>query len=301
MKSNPVDDLLEQLGGPPTVSTFHAGLDIATGPVSTPEGSYIRLVIPDSHGNHVDWGFANGMVLDIEKLAGDIKEVVWLGDHLDAGGTFNSHQRNYTNEMTESYAADVASARRLIRMVRERTPLAFHHYLEGNHEQHVERFLARNFQSYDDAEWLLSLIGPRNVLKLDELDIVYYRASVMHCGLSVPGTIKLGKCHFTHGMSHSQHAAATHLARVGDSVVFGHVHRSMSVINRTVSSSALGAWCPGTLAKLQPLYRHTAPTSWTGGYAIQFVESGGRFTHLNVPCFGAGKTGLNPLLDRLGY
>lgn len=276
-------------------------LDVATGAPAPPNGPYIRLIVPDSHGEHIEWGFANAMISDVEKLAPEIKEVVWLGDHLDCGGTFNAHQRNYSHEMTESYSNDVRAGRRLLVMTRERTPCAAHKYLEGNHEQHVERWIARNFERFEDAEMLLGYLSPRNVLRLDELDIAYYRASVMHMGLSVPGTIRLGKCFFTHGMSHSTDAARRHLHLVGDNVVFGHVHRALSVIRRTVTSSAQGAWCPGTLAKLQPLYRHTAPTDWTGGYALQFVESDGRFTHINVPLFGAGKSGLAPLLHMLGY
>ncbi len=275
--------------------------DVPVESASAPSQSYIRLIIPDSHGEHIHWGFANGMINDLEKLAGDIREVVWLGDHLDCGGTFNAHQRNYTKEMTESYKTDVQASRRLLNMVRERTPFATHHYLEGNHEQHVERFLARNFQSFQDAEFLLDLVGPRNVLKLDQLDINYYRSSELHMGLSIPGLIRLGKCYFTHGMSCAKNAVAVHVERVGDSIVHGHTHRTQSTIIRTATSEALGGWCPGTLAKLQPLYAHTAPTNWTGGYALQFVEVNGRFSHQNVPLFGNNDSGLRPLLNLLGY
>jgi UDP-2,3-diacylglucosamine pyrophosphatase LpxH len=268
-------------------------------PAAPPEGAYLRLIVPDSHGEHVDWGFANAMISDVEKLAPDIKEVIWLGDHLDCGGTFNAHQRNYTHERAESYQAAVHGARRLLTMVRERTPFASHDYLEGNHEQHVERFLARNFSNFQDAEFLLDLVGPRNVLKLDQLDIRYHRSSEMHDGLAVPGTIKRGRCYFTHGFAHSKNAAQTHLDRVGGNVVHGHTHRAQTTIQRTVESSAMGAWCTGTLAKLQPLYRHTSPTSWTGGYAWQFVQGNGRFTHVNVPLFGKGQSGLGAFLSLL--
>ena len=266
-----------------------------------PKGSFIRLIVPDSHGEHCHWGFANGMINDVERLAGQILEVVWLGDHLDCGGTFNSHQRTYTNEMTESYREDVRAARRLINMIRERTPHASHHYLEGNHEQHVERFLARNFHSFQDAEYLLDLVGPRAVLKLDELDIRYYKRSETHMGLTIPGLIKLGKVHFIHGVSIAKNATAATLERIGDTVVHGHTHRAQSTIIRTASAEALGGWCPGTLAKLQPLYKHTEPTNWTGGYALEFVESSGRFTHVQVPLFGKDDSGLRPLLAALGY
>ena len=274
---------------------------VAPEPHEQPGGSYIRLIIPDSHGEHIDWGFANAMITDIEPLSPEIKEVIALGDHLDCGGTFNAHQRNYTHEMPESYRADVHAARRFITMCRERTPFATWDYLEGNHEQHVERFLARNFQRFQDAEFLLDLIGPRAVLKLDELDIRYHRSSVMHDGLAVPGLIRRGKCFFIHGVSVAKNAVAATLERIGDNVVHGHTHRAQSTVQRTATSSALGGWCPGTLAKLQPLYRHTAPTNWTGGYALQFVESDGRFSHINVPLFGEGRSGLRPLLKMLGH
>lgn len=275
-------------------------VDVDPEPEPAPDQSYIRLIVPDFHGEHIDWGFANAMVRDVELLSPLIREVVWLGDGLDCGGTFNAHQRTYTHEMTESYRADVQAARRLINMVRERTPLAAHHYLEGNHEQHVERFLARNFQRFQDAEFLLDLIGPRNVLRLDQLGIRYYRSSEMHMGLAIPGLIRLGLCFFVHGVSVAKNAVAATLERIGDNVVHGHTHRAQSTIGRTATSQAHGAWCPGTLAKLQPLYRHTAPTDWTGGYALQFVESNGLFAHQNVPLFGKGRSGLRPLLRMLG-
>lgn len=294
-----LEDIVRQLQARPSVVS--TPIDVPVEDAPSPAGSFIRLIVPDTHGEHIDWLAANAMVRDVEKLSPEIREVVWLGDHLDCGGTFNAHQRIYTHELTESYAADVAAAGRLIRMIRERTPCAAHHYLEGNHEAHVERFLARSFSSFKDAEFLLDLIGPRNVLKLDELDIHYYRASQLHMGLTVPGTIKLGRVFFTHGFAHSKNAAATHLERVGDNVVHGHTHRAQSTVNRTATSSAQGAWCPGTLAKLQPLYRHTSPTSWSHGYAFEFVEADGRFTHLNIPVFADGRSGLLPLLRVLGY
>ncbi len=111
----------------------------------------------------------------------------------------------------------------------------------------------------------------------------YYKRSVQYDDVSIPGCIRRGKCHFVHGISHSKHAAATHLARFGASVVFGHIHRSQSVVERSVTSNGYGAWCPGTLAKLQPLYKHTEPSSWSHGYGVQFVNPSGNFIHVNVP------------------
>lgn len=243
--------------------------------------SICRLIIPDSHGNHIDPHARDALLRDCKALAPD--EVVWLGDHLDCAGTFSTHQRSFTNEMTESYEDDCAAANWLLDAVQARAPRATHHYIEGNHEQHVERWASRLFQSKRDADALLEVYGPAKALQLRARGIRYYKRSEHYMGLSIPGAIRLGRCFFVHGVSHSKHATQQHLERFGASVVHGHTHRAQSAVERTVTSSGHGAWCPGTLAKLQPLYKHTAPTSWSHGYAVQFVQPSGRFLHVQVP------------------
>jgi hypothetical protein len=130
---------------------------------------------------------------------------------------------------------------------------------------------------------VLERFGPEKVLDLKRRGIRYFKRSEFYMGISIPGTIKLGKCFFTHGISASKHAASVHLARFGANVVFGHIHRSQSVIERTVSADGIGAWSPGTLAKLQPLYMHTAPTTWSHGYGLQIINKSGNFAHFNIP------------------
>lgn len=242
---------------------------------------FARVVIPDSHGNHIDIPARDAFCADLAALRP--KQIVMLGDHLDCGGTFNSHQRTYTHEFTESYADDCAAANRFLDMIQRRAPDAEIYYIEGNHEQHVERWASRNFLSHKDAVGMLDVYGPEAVLDLKRRGIRYFKRSEMYMGLSIPGTIKLGKCHFVHGISASKHAAATHLARFGANVVFGHVHRVQAIHERTVASDGFGAWTPGTLAKLQPLYAHTAPTNWSHGFGVQFVQPSGAFVHLNIP------------------
>lgn len=245
----------------------------------------IRLIIPDSHGSHIDWPAASAMLADAKAI--DPQEIVLLGDHLDCGGTFNSHQRTYTNEFAESYEEDCLQANVFLDRLQAACPNAKEiHYLEGNHEQHVERWASRNFQSHRDAEMFLERMGPAAALRLRERGISYYRRSVFYQDLAIPGCIKLGKCYFVHGISHAKHADSIHLQRFGASVVFGHIHRSMGRVERTVTSGGHGAWCPGTLAKLQPLYKHTQPSDWSHGYAVQEVLGSGHFEHTNVPIFG---------------
>lgn len=261
--------------------------------------SLVRVAVPDSHGAHIDEAARDAFLRDLARL--DPDEVVMLGDHLDCGGTFSAHQRTYTNEMTESYEEDIAACNVFLDAIQAAAPRAQLHYLEGNHEQHVERWAAREFHSKKDADKLLQTFGPEAVLKLADRGIRYYRRAEHYTfngeQVSIPGTIRLGKVFFTHGIAHSKSAAQVHVERFGANVVFGHVHRSQSVVERSVTSDARGAWCPGTLAKLQPLYRHTAPSNWTHGFAIQFINASGSFLHLNIPIF-RGTSMLGELLER---
>ncbi len=200
--------------------------------------------------------------------------------------------------MTESYEDDVAATNAFFDLLQARAPKARIHYIEGNHEAHVERWASRTFANHKDATSLLDKYGPIAVLRLKARGISYYKRSEMYQGLSIQGTIRLGKCFFTHGISYSKHAASVHLSRFNAPVVFGHVHRSMSVLERTVTSDGIGAWCPGTLAKLQPLYMHTSPTSWSHGYGLQFINPSGRFLHVQVPIY-RGKSLLLDVARRL--
>lgn len=257
-----------------------------------------RVIIPDSHGNHIDPVARDAFLADLKLLCPD--EIVMLGDHLDCGGTFNAHQVTYTSEMTESYEDDVAAGNAFLDAIRAYSPNARIHYIEGNHEQHLERWAARNVKTKRDADFLVQHWGPEAVLKLKQREITYYRSREFHMGLAVRGSIKLGRCYFTHGISHAKHADDAHLHAFAGNVVFGHVHRVLSVHSRTVNSQGHAAWCPGTLAKLQPLYRHTECTQWVHGFAVQFASvDTGRFTHINIPVFNDGTTGLQEMANAL--
>jgi hypothetical protein len=151
----------------------------------------------------------------------------------------------------------------------------------------VERWAARNFERRRDATALLEVWGPEAVLGLKARGIKYRKRSEFYQGISIQGTIRRGKCFYTHGIGFSANATGLHLDRFAANVVHGHTHRAASVVKRTVTSEGIGAWCPGTLAKLQPLYVHTTPTTWSHGYGVQFASlATGKFVHWNVPIFG---------------
>lgn len=253
----------------------------------------LRVVVPDSHGCYIDPKAATAFLADLKVI--DPDEIVFLGDHVDVSGMYSVHQPSYLDEFEYSYETDIMSAEAFFNAIQKRAPRARGYYLEGNHEAHVERWISRTLKNSKDARAMLELQAPEQRLRLKERGIQYCRTLDFRDGLSVPGTIKLGKCHFTHGFTAAKYTSALHVARYGSNIVHGHVHRVQEYGTRTVASDAIGGWCPGTLALLQPYYRHTSPTEWRHGYGLQAVSRDGRFVHINVPLVN-GWSGLNTLL-----
>jgi UDP-2,3-diacylglucosamine pyrophosphatase LpxH len=260
------------------------------------KGDYIRVVIPDTHGMFVDQDAVNAMLGDIESLTA--KEVVLLGDHLDCGGFLAQHHvLNYQAELQYSYEQDCEAANQFLDQVQKSANGSTIHYLDGNHERRVSKWIvSATLRNPSDASMLSKLLEPRSVLHMEQRGLKFYPQEEFHMGLRVRGAIKLGKCYFTHGTNHSRHSSAKHAQQFSGCVVHGHIHREQSDMIAPVAVGAIGAWCPGCLCKLQPMYRHTCPSNWTHGYAIQFVRADGEFLHLNIPIVD-GRSFLGPLLD----
>lgn len=256
----------------------------------------LLVAFPDFHGKYHDVRAKRAFLSDLRILRP--KRIVGLGDGTDVSGVFSAHPRNYIEELEYSYEEDVDAFGSFLDEIQEICPDAEIDVIEGNHDAHIHRWVARTFTHSKDAEKVRSLLAPEERLRFKERGIRYYRTEKKYMGLSVPGTIKIGKCLFTHGFHAGKYATAQHLDSLGTNCVHGHTHRAQSVVKRTAASGEIGAWCPGTLSVLQPLYRHNAVTTWSHGYAVQMHERDGRFLHINVPIVG-GRSLLSPLLNEL--
>jgi hypothetical protein len=141
--------------------------------------------------------------------------------------------------------------------------------------------------------------APEYVLSLETRGISYYRSNIKYDGLHVPGTIRRGRCFFTHGHMHGKHAAATHVAQFAGNVVFGHIHRIQSHATRTVNGGIAAGWSVGCLCELQPMYRNRNQTDWCHGYGVQFCSPSGEFAHLTVHVID-GQSYLIPFAREVG-
>lgn len=259
---------------------------------------FCRVIIPDTHGCKADPAAIGAFLNDLSALAP--REIVMLGDHLDCGGFLAQHHTmGYVAETAYTFDDDVAATNHFLDEIQQRAPGAEIHYLEGNHERRIERWIVtQTLANKADAKYLSDRFSVGVVLSLKERGINWYAQGTFHMGLSIPATIKLGKCSFTHGSRTGVHAASATLNDFGGNVVFGHTHRADSYTKRTVAEGVIGAWNPGCLTVLQPLWHHTQITGWSHGYGLQLVRDGGEFLHISVPIID-GKSYLVPLTRKV--
>lgn len=257
----------------------------------------VRVVIPDTHGAKVDQKALAACLGDIRAL--DPDEVILLGDHVDCGGFLAQHHvMGYVAESAYTYEADIAATNAFLDALQAAAPRAKVEYCEGNHERRIEQWsLTQTLRNSKDAEYLRRAFAPEFLLKLKERGISYYRQGEFYDDLPLPGTIRKGKCYFTHGTSTSKQATTVTLNNFAGNVVFGHTHREQSSSARPVHTGQIKSWNPGCLCELQPLWQHTNPTSWTHGFAVQLAARSGEFLHLNIPIIG-GKSLLGSLTGK---
>lgn len=243
-----------------------------------------RVIIPDTHGFHIDPAAWAAFIADLKLL--DPDEVVGLGDHIDCGGFLAAHHTlGYVAQMDEvSYEEDLNAWGSHLDAVQKHAPRARIHILEGNHEVRVERWAVdQSLGNGKNADFLRRAITPEYRLDYRGRGIRYARYGEAHDGLPSRGVIRLGKCFFTHGFALGSRAAENHARKIGGPVVYGHTHTPAAFFSRTVKEGALAAWNFGTLAKLAPRYMHNNPDNWGQGYGVQEVAASGLFTTIHVP------------------
>lgn len=143
-------------------------------------------------------------------------------------------------------------------------------FLEGNHEERIERWAANNGQV---AQALFGVINPNKLIATG-------RRNFTMIPYTVPTGDRKGYVNIAkdlvavHGWSWAKNAAQIHLdASRTKSVVFGHTHRHQVASSRDPwTGKPIKAFSPGCLCKLNPLYSAGgAPKDWTHGFGVIYV------------------------------
>ncbi len=264
---------------------------------STKGGHFHRVLIPDTHGAHIDQHALAAFLGDLEYL--QPREVVWLGDHLDCGGFLaRHHTMGFVAESAFSFADDIEHANSLIDEVQKRAPQATHHFLTGNHEHRIEKWCCTHALGNDkDARLLLNSFGVQKVLHLERRGVNYYSRDYVSPELRTRGAIKLGQCYFVHDVSTARNAAQVAIGKWGTNVMFGDTHRIDLAVGRKAERDIIAA-TNGCLSTLRPYWQETNVTDWSHGYGVQIVTQSGEFLHIIVPIID-GKSLLGPMLGRV--
>lgn len=260
--------------------------------------TFVRVIVPDSHGCYIDQSAAAAMIADIKRLKPD--SIIMIGDHLDCGGFLAEHHTwGYVAEMDYSFEDDCSATNQFLDAIQAAAPAATIEYLEGNHERRIEKWIVTESLrgGKRDARFIATMFSVDRVLHLEKRGIALFRQGVFYDGCRVPGTIERDNSHFTHGQFTGKHASYQHLQKYNANIWYGHTHRMDMSVKRTVASGPIGAWNPGCLCVLQPLWMHQNCTDWIHGYGIQLVQKGVGHLNLQIPIID-GVSYLAPLLDR---
>lgn len=256
----------------------------------------VRLIANDVHGSMMDREAVEAFLGDVRRLSPD--EIVLNGDIVECGGFLAKHHTaNYIAQTTYTYQDDIAHGNWFLDQLQDAAPSAQIHFVQGNHESRIERWIVdETVSNTRDAEYLYQLVAPEVLLKFKERGIIHYRRSESHVPGLPPGWIKLGKIFFVHELSGGKHAASDSVSRTAGNVVFAHTHREDTATRVLPGVGLVKAWNPGCLCQRQPLWRHSDPTGWSHGYAYQIIAKSGEFMHVNVPIW-AGSSLLGNMLE----
>ena len=130
-------------------------------------------------------------------------------------------------------------------------------YLEGNHEQRVQRYLDKNPEMEGIIEIPL-------VLNLYERGIKYYPLNTYY---------KLGHLYFTHGLYTNEFHAKKTLLNVGKNIVTGHLHTNQTYMLSMMFQKPIMAYSMPCLCNKSPDYLQNKPSNWMSGFGIVYLNT----------------------------
>ena len=136
-------------------------------------------------------------------------------------------------------------------------------YIEGNHEQRLAYYIKKNAPAF------AGLVSVPSLFDLNNYNIPYISNIKEMCNGRQP--YKLGKLFVLHGHEIRAGYSSVNLARLfymkaHNSLIVGHHHTSQKYIQRKLDMTYDGAWCVGTLGKLNEPYLPV--NNWCHGFAV---------------------------------
>lgn len=257
----------------------------------------LRVCAGDVHGMMQDPDAVAVFLHDVKTLQPDC--IVLGGDIMECGGWLAKHQPvGFVALCDYSYQEDCRAANLFLDRLQEAAPNAEIHYIEGNHEDRVERWIVDVTRAHArDSEFLRKAFAPQSMLRLEERGIPYYRRTEIYVEGAPRGWIKLGKMFFTHSLKYSKNAARDAITATAGNITYFCTHREDTATVVFPSVGIVKAFNPGCLCSMQPVWKNSTPTTWSQGYGIDFISKSGEFQRVHVPIW-KGRSLASAMVDR---
>lgn len=235
--------------------------------VAPKPGNHCVVVLPDIHFPEQD-PVALEIVLKVLEYLKP-QRLVFTGDVLDCGPFSEHAQKSFIEIKAHDFKRDeIDPANAFLDRAQKHAYETI--FEEGNHEWRVERAAVKYGKMLQSV---YDLISPRTLLSANRKNFTYIPyiadAPITSHYKITPNLWAL------HGVTHAKHAASVTLDKLlSVSCVFGHIHRAQSHVRRNpITGEAIQVWSPGCLSKLQPIWRHPAPTDWVHGFSIIYCKN----------------------------
>lgn len=229
------------------------------------------LFVPDTHIPFHDKQAFNLMIKAAKGFEPDV--IVVIGDLADFYNV-SSHLKkpsvpfNFAEEVVEvNRALDTLDSLGATKKI----------YLEGNHEDRLERYKATNAQAFSG----LNEVTTKGLLHLKERDweFVPYKQHT-----------KIGKLYLAHDAGHSgKHSTSQTLNAYRHSVAFGHSHRMQMLVESDATGKQMVAMQCGWLGdrtKIEYMPQIKAVREWALGFGVGYMDKLGNVFCHPVPIVG---------------
>jgi predicted phosphodiesterase len=196
-------------------------------------------------------------------------EVVLLGDFLSLDCISRHNEKNLRAIAEKTIQKDYAVAEQELRALKQAAGTERLIWIEGNHENRVERYIDANPQlegsieipkAFQDVKW-----------------IPFWSKGT---------TYKHGKAMFIHGRYTNDHHAKRHVQSYAHNVFYGHTHDVQSYAQQrlgdddTIVGHSLGCLC-----KYDQPYMQGTPSKWQQAFGHFYFQPNGFFNYFVVQVF----------------
>lgn len=202
------------------------------------------------------------------------KVIVLGGDFLEMGAL--SHWIKNKRKLLEGrrYSKDITLGNYELDDLQNRCPDAEFFYLLGNHEDWLWQYLERHPEMEGEPDGISGLNLERD-LKIKQRGITV---------VPLNEVLTIGKMHYIHGWYTTMYHAKKTLQRMGDNVMYGHMHTlQVETLRLRARNEAYISVSCGCLCDLNPYYKRNKPNDWIHGFGYVEYREDGCFTPHHIP------------------